>query len=267
MKKNLKKLCAALLLTVLCVLPLAGCGKTTESVSFDEAQLQMTVQGMMTICQSLDEVTLDAYAAMDKEDMASLVEYNQLPFTPEAFQSGLKGYASSLEDLGDFVSFDGFDEVEVKGDEATVVANYTFSLHEAKLSMVFNKKAVVQSVAIDPVYTMGEILEKAGLNTLLGMGVVFAVLILISLIISCFRFIPAIEAKFAKKDEKKAAAPAPAAKPAAAPAPSAPVAAAEDDLALVAVITAAVAAAMSTSTDGFVVRSIRRKDTNKWKRS
>jgi hypothetical protein len=40
-----------------------------------------------------------------------------------------------------------------------------------------------------------------------------------------------------------------------------------DDLELVAVITAAVAAAMgTTSTDGFVVRSIKRTGASHWKR-
>ena len=103
------------------------------------------------------------------------------------------------------------------------------------------------------------------MNTLLGMGVVFAVLILISLIISCFNFIPAIERKFSKKKaaEKKAAAPAVAAAPA--PAPAAPAeTAVTDDLELVAVITAAVAAARGTaSADGFVVRSIKRRSSRK----
>ena len=40
-----------------------------------------------------------------------------------------------------------------------------------------------------------------------------------------------------------------------------------DDLELVAVITAAIAAAEETSTDGLVVRSIRRVGTSKWKRA
>lgn len=37
-----------------------------------------------------------------------------------------------------------------------------------------------------------------------------------------------------------------------------------DDLELVAVITAAVAASMNTSVDNLVVRSIKRKKTNRW---
>lgn len=38
--------------------------------------------------------------------------------------------------------------------------------------------------------TTGEILEKALLNTALGMGTVFAMLIFMCLVISCFKFIP-----------------------------------------------------------------------------
>ena len=38
-----------------------------------------------------------------------------------------------------------------------------------------------------------------------------------------------------------------------------------DDLELIAVITAAIAAQEGTTTDGFVVRSIRRRPSNKWR--
>ena len=37
-----------------------------------------------------------------------------------------------------------------------------------------------------------------------------------------------------------------------------------DDTELIAVISAAIAAAEGTSTDGFIVRSIRRRPSNKW---
>ena len=69
----------------------------------------------------------------------------------------------------------------------------------------------------------------------------------------------------------KAAAPAPKAAPAPAAAPVAAPAAEEeelvDDLELVAVITAAIAASTNTSTDSLVVRSIRRAPGAKWKRA
>ncbi len=104
-------------------------------------------------------------------------------------------------------------------------------------------------------------MAKAGMNTLLGMGTVFLVLIFISILISCFKFISVFENKVKAKNT----APAPAAAPVAAPA-------AEeeelvDDLELVAVITAAIAASTNSSTDSLVVRSIKRAPGAKWKRA
>ena len=119
--------------------------------------------------------------------------------------------------------------------------------------------------------TLGEILQKAGLNTLLGMGVVFTVLILISLLIYCLRFIPVFFEKMAgKKEEEKPVAPAPADKKNVPAAPetvqtAAPAGAGETDLALIAVITAAIAAQAGVPADGIVIRSIRRSTKNNWK--
>ena len=111
-------------------------------------------------------------------------------------------------------------------------------------------------------------MAKAGMNTLMGMGVVFVVLIFISWLISMFKYINVFEAKM--KAKKAAAAPAPAAAPQAAPAAPAPAPAAEenltDDTELVSVITAAVAAyeGKETVDNGLVVRSIKRVSNKNW---
>lgn len=104
------------------------------------------------------------------------------------------------------------------------------------------------------------ILEKALLNTLLGMGTVFVVLIFICLLISCFKYIPKLQDKFSKKTAPEPAKAAPAPVTAVLEEEEEP----EDDLELAAVITAAVAASMGSSTDGFVVRSIKRASNRKW---
>ena len=106
---------------------------------------------------------------------------------------------------------------------------------------------------------LGEAMGKAGLNTLIGMLTVFTVLILISLIIACFNVIPKIQSAFAKKETEGSAV-----REEAVSAVQASVeeqAADEtDDLELVAVIAAAIAAYEgAASTDGFVVRSIIRR--------
>ncbi len=110
--------------------------------------------------------------------------------------------------------------------------------------------------------TLGEKLADAGLNSIVCIAVVFCVLIFISLVISLFRFIPKAEKAVAEKKEKKRRE-----KSAGTEAAENTVSQieareeeleAEDDLELVAVITAAIAASEGTPSDGFVVRSIRK---------
>ncbi len=107
-------------------------------------------------------------------------------------------------------------------------------------------------------------IPQALVNTVIAMGTVFIVLILISFIISLFKFIPVLMDKLTKKEEPVQpvvqAQPAPAPKPAAVQTP----AASADDTQLIAVITAAVAAAMeedgvSVPADGLVIRSIKKR--------
>ena len=87
----------------------------------------------------------------------------------------------------------------------------------------------------------------------MGMGTVFVVLILISLIIYCFNIIPYLQKK---KTQKNAVADT---EQPAVMSSAAPVENLVDDLELVAVISAAIAASTGTSTDSFVVRSIHRR--------
>ena len=107
------------------------------------------------------------------------------------------------------------------------------------------------------------VFEQALLNTLMGMGTVFAVLIFISLLISLFVYIPSIERSLKNRSSRKEKRAAQEERPA----PKRPIIeeAKEEELVndgeLVAVITAAIMAASSgtaVSADKLVVRSIKR---------
>lgn len=111
-----------------------------------------------------------------------------------------------------------------------------------------------------------EVLTKALMNTLMGMGTVFLVLIFISLLISLFKFVPDIERKLSNISFGRKKAPA---QEEARPAPKRPVLSAteveeeEDGVAdeeLVAVIMAAILASMggAVSADQLRIRSIRK---------
>ncbi|MDD6102784.1 MAG: OadG family protein [Clostridiales bacterium] len=103
------------------------------------------------------------------------------------------------------------------------------------------------------------VMKQAGLNTILGIGIVFLVLILISFIISLFKYINKIGAP-KKVEEPKVSAPA---------APVEEVVDVTDDLEIVAVITAAISAyeeemGGTVPADGLVVRSIKKVNKQKW---
>ena len=179
-------------------------------------------------------------------------------FTTSAMQS----WQSSKDELGSKKDKNGETSVTLKDDQYTVTVPVKFEKADANFVYVFDSTGTPVYLSVDVQYGMGKTLQRAGLNTLMGIGTVFVMLILLSLLISLFRFIPnpeakkAAEAKAAKEvKEAEAAAAAPA------------VQAAEENLAddgeLVAVIAAAIAAAEGTTTDGFVVRSIRKVKRNR----
>ena len=107
-------------------------------------------------------------------------------------------------------------------------------------------------------------MKEAALNTLMGVGVVFVMLLFLCLVFAQIKHVNKLAALFEKKGpfaENVASVDAPAAA-VAAPVTTGVSAAAADpmkDGALVAVIAAAIAAAEGTSVDGFVVRSIKKR--------
>lgn len=128
---------------------------------------------------------------------------------------------------------------------------------ETNLSSMNVYRYVPEEMVVTAVYSKGELMKQAGMNTLIGMGTVFIVLIFISFIISLFKFLPAL---FAKKPD----VPAPKEEPKAVPAAVAADANLVNDAELVAVITVAIYAASGSagnggvSKDKLIVRSIRR---------
>ena len=196
----------------------------------------------------------DAIVALKDADIENYMKTGD-DFTTSAMQS----WQTSKDELGAKKESNGKTTVTLKDDQYTVTVPVKFEKANANFVYVFESTGTPVSMSVDVQYGLGKTLQRAGLNTLMGVGTVFVMLILLSLLISLFRFIPNPEAK--KAAEAKAAKEAQAAVIAAAPVQ------AEENLAddgeLVAVIAAAIAAAEGTTTDGFVVRSIRKVKRNR----
>lgn len=271
MKQNIRRILAMLVLAI-SVLGLSACGSAAsseEEFPMEEAYLESVANGLIGDWNSAEDELLTEIAEADPDVLESTIEYYRSMghlygcFTAESLKTAYAGYLGSREELGAYQSTDGFEPMEVKGEEAEIVANLTYENRQASLSLVFNKRGVVESATLDPKYSTGEILKKAGMNTILGMGTVFIVLIFISLVIYCFNFIPGNRVQ--TEEEKQTSKPRAPKKPGARAAGQA-AGNLVDDGELVAAITAAICAYTGSSSDGFVVRSIRRARTSKWKK-
>lgn len=264
MKKNMKKL-ASLLFMAMLVLGLTACGGSKGPVEtvVDSAYAEQVADFIVANITGMSAEEMQYYVDMDAEDLQGVLDQSGIPIEAVAFQDIFNGYINYTEELGAYISTDSS---ELSGDEeeASLTTVVAFDVHSATLNLIFNDDGVVTTGSIDPIYSFGEILQKAGLNTIIGMGTVFVILVFISLVIALLPKLTGMIENFGKKKEAPAAAPA---APKAAPAAPAEVEELADDLELVAVISAAIAAYTGTSSDGFVVRSIRRSDKNKWKKA
>ncbi len=114
--------------------------------------------------------------------------------------------------------------------------------------------------------TLGDRMKQAGLNTIIGMVVVFVLLIIMAAIIYLFKFLPQAKVKGVAKDKKASnSKQSKTSKSVVKPTDMSTTMQETNNTELVAVITAAIMASMSEEgievpEDGLVIRSIRRKN-------
>ncbi len=160
-------------------------------------------------------------------------------------------YRPVLGEIQDFKDF----KIEKTGKTITATLGLDYSKRDANFVYVMSTVSQdVTAINLQPQYTLGETMKKAGMNTIMGISIVFCMLAIMSVIIYCFKFISVLEEKAKNKgnkaEDKGAAVTA---------AVSEANAVSTDDTELIAVIAAAIAAATGTSADDFVVRSIKRR--------
>ena len=246
MKKITKKL-MAVLLAIVCMTSLAACGSKVEMSPVDEAT-QSYLEGQM-------DSLLATLGGMSADELKMYEEVDDT-FTVAA----VTNFEGVMEELGAYKGINST-EIEVDDKEYTVTSVVQYEQRTAIVTLMLEFKSqsfTPMSITFDAQYSMAETLQRAGLNTLMGVGIVFCVLLFLCFLISMFKFVSKLSGE-GKKEQI------------AAPAPAAPVVAAAepaevtDDLELVAVIAAAIAAAENTSTDSFVVRSIKKVNKSKWR--
>ena len=231
---------------ITCMAGLTACGQEAKDYSAD---------------YQITEDAVISYVEQQVSYLDSVVEQGAQAYVAEdaVISNAVAGWESALADMGDYQSIGDVTYIVDEDGIMTIDAEIKASKRDADIEFIMEHSVtdsfVITSITTTPRFTFGELMTKAGLNTLMGMGTVFAVLILIALLISSFNLIPKIQAAFSKKDKKAEMA----ADNAVAQIVENEAVQEEDDLELIAVIAAAIAASEgASSTDGYVVRSIRR---------
>lgn len=199
--------------------------------------------------QSSAQSTIATLLSLTDEDKANYLAGGQ-----ELTVNLITRWDEACEGVGAYVGLDEF-TVTKSGKTLTTDQKVMFEERPVIVSFIYKYSTMeLEDVNINAVQTLGEKMSNAVMNTVMGIGTVFVILILICLIIYAFRLIP----YFMNRKQKGAET--------AVSAVDSPVVeqivareARTDDLELTAVIAAAIAAATGTSTDDFVVRSIKRR--------
>lgn len=258
MKKFLSLVCM-----ITCIFGLTACGSEETYTDYEQRKMDTAIQiATQYVIPSLenfeDEAALESFSEYTADEVAYMVQENVgITVDGYAYKTAIESFNSAKKSIGGITAV-GDAEATIDDDQIIVHVDVTGAKQNAQAEVIFTNDMFLsmESAALNPVESMGGLMTKAALNTLIGMGTVFVMLIMISLIISLFNFIPKIQAAFSKKDKEEA-------KNVGIDKAVTQIAAQEepeaDDTELVAVIAAAIAASEgAASTDGFVVRSIRK---------
>ena len=250
---------------IACVFGLTACGGTEEYTEYEQQKMdlakQIASQYVIPSFENFKDAEVKEQFSEYTADEVAYVVQDKIGINVEgyAYMTAVESFSSGYETIGNIVSI-GEATAEIDDKQIIVLVEVQGETQTAEAEVIFSNDMFMklESAALNPVETMGDMMVKAALNTLIGMGTVFVVLILISGIISAFGFIPKIQAAFAKKNKEEETETT-GVDNAVAHIVEQEAVDVTDDLELVAVIAAAIAASEgATSTDGFVVRSIRK---------
>lgn len=204
MKKLLTLICM-----ITCLLGLTACAKTDQS-EYDQsklsyAQQSAAPQAIALIQAYMDEATIAAMQQYTAEEVEYILSAEQsMNVNGYAFMNGLDSFLKNSQEIGGIVSIG---EATAVIDKSQIVVTVAIMGKDknAKAEIIFSNDMfmALEGASLNPEYSLGEIMGKAGLNTLIGMGTVFAVLILIIMVISLFRYIPKITEAFSKKESEE----------------------------------------------------------------
>lgn len=271
---TMKKKLVLLLCLIACLFAITACSSKKEAATFeyDEATVKETATLWM---DSWNQMDFSIY------DDATLEEYVSSGQMDEATRTVFATWRQTQSNIGDFVKVKDV-VIEEAGDMITVIftVDYEGTKNNVIFKIPFDSSLNVDSNAIivEESQAISNKMESALLNIIIGMGTVFVVLIFISCLIGMFKIIPMIQKKMDKRQEAEMDVVTAIDHTVSQIVEQEKLEEMEaveelvDDGELVAVITAAIMASMTSNgeevpADGLVVRSIKRRNSKKWQKA
>ena len=225
---------------------MTACGGTVEEVDTYGITEEQAFEYADGLIETMDQIVSAGQIEQYKSD--------------DVIYAALTNYEKALPDMGDYQSVTDHEIVYDDGILMNVTVQGT--LRTANVEIMLDEDLTLLNISTNVTYSFNEMMTRAALNTLMGMGTVFAVLILIIMIISAFSLISKVQDGTSRKEEKKETA-VKETKVVEQNVKNEEITYREDltdDAELVAVIAAAIAAYEgSGSASGYVVRSLKRR--------
>ena len=191
------------LLVIVCIFSFAACGASETAAG--PAELELTDEQRQQWYDSASQFVLAMNEAVENGQAEAQMD-------DPVYGPAFSGWENALRDIGEVQGIEGKSCYFTKKD-GTVIVNVKGSRHDA--DVVFTMESadqayVVTAITTNVEYSMNEQIEQAGMNTVLGMGTTFAILILLALVITVFGTIMNKAVGKAVKSAKKETAPMPA---------------------------------------------------------
>ena len=200
----MKKRIALALSMILMVLLLGACGTDPTTVDYNGhsyEDLQSESDSNITMVQQLaglfeqNGITVDTISQDIVDNLNS-----SYGITQEQIEATGK-WMDITDEFGAFKKVkDKTFKVTKSGKTLTTDVTLKFEKKDVDFQVVYDYYSMdITGITVEPNYSTMEKMSKAALNTVISMAVVFCVLILISLLISCFKIFPYLEKKKAAK--------------------------------------------------------------------
>ena len=177
------------------------------AAEYSETEIKQTAAVIISQCMQTDDATYEALQNAREAELDFALLQSGIPCGGKDYLSILTAWRESLEECGayqgqqDILELIDTFEVKERNGEVELSGIMEFADRNADVTFTFEPDGTITALTVGGQYSSGEVMKKAGLNTVIGMGTVFAVLIFMSLIISCFKLVNKIQDGMSKKKE------------------------------------------------------------------